>query len=85
MQQTKWALNTLFEGFSEEQLAVIAPHIIEKEYPKNEVIMQDGDHGQFMFMISSGSVSVYKKELKLAELSSGEFVGLMSLIDTSPS
>lgn len=46
--------------------------------------MKEGEEGDFLFMIHEGSVDVYKNELKLSAVRSGELVGLMSLIDTKP-
>ena len=69
---------------NDEQLSTIAPLINEKEYAPQEVIMNEGDEGTFMFMIQEGSVSILKKELKLSEHGSGDLVGLMSLLDNTP-
>jgi CRP-like cAMP-binding protein len=69
---------------NEEQLLTIAPLIKEKKYAPQEVVMNEGDEGTFMFMIQHGSVNILKKELKLSEHSSGDLVGLMSLLDNTP-
>ncbi|MCK5703566.1 MAG: cyclic nucleotide-binding domain-containing protein, partial [Cyclobacteriaceae bacterium] len=76
--------NILFHGLSGQHLQLIAPHVYEMEYKKGEVIIKEGDAGTFMFMIDDGSFSVFKDELKLSEGLSGDYVGLMALVDTHP-
>ena len=84
MHNQHWATNTLFRGLSEQQLQSIAPHVYEIGYSEHDNIMREGDSGDFMFMISEGYVEVFKDELKLSDIQSGEVAGLMSLIDTKP-
>lgn len=84
MHYQSWTSNTLFGGFSDEQLQTIEQYLIEKEFDQNQVIMKEGDPGDYMFIIVDGSVSVFKNELKLADILAGNFVGLMSLIDSNP-
>ncbi len=74
----------LFEGVSDKQLEMIEPHIYPLEYKCNEMIMDEMDEGTFAFMVGEGYVNIYKDELKLSEIHSGNIVGLMSLIDESP-
>ena len=59
------------------------------EFKKNDVICRQGEIGNCMYCIKSGSVAVYtnygtKQARKLAELKEGEFFGEMELIENEP-
>lgn len=79
-----WKENFLFEGLDKAQLARIEPLVYKVEFGESDQIMQEGEEGTFVFIISEGSAVVYKNELKLTELFPGDLVGLMALIDTKP-
>jgi CRP-like cAMP-binding protein len=79
-----WTSNTLFQGLDEQQLQKVSPFVQEGSFEENDVIMQEGDIGDFMLMIDEGKVNIYKDELKLAERGPGDLVGLMSLMDKGP-
>ena len=76
-----WITNTLFKGLSEEQLHKVSPFVEDGSFESFDVIMNEGDVGDFMFMIDEGKVEIFKDELKLAERGAGDLVGLMSLMD----
>jgi CRP/FNR family cyclic AMP-dependent transcriptional regulator len=60
-----------------------------RSYQRNEVIFEEGNQGDEMFIIHRGSVRILKKttggeEKPLSILGPGEFFGEMALIDNSP-
>jgi len=60
-----------------------------KGYRNNQVIFNEGDYGDEMFIIYRGKVRIVKQtsnqeEKTLAELKPGEFFGEMALIDSDP-
>ena len=60
-----------------------------KEYSRGAVIVREGDAGESMFAVESGSVGVYRgygtaDETLLATLDSGKVFGEMSLLDRAP-
>ena len=60
-----------------------------RSYRKDEVVFEEGEQGNEMFIIHRGKVKIVKKTRKgqgkpLAILKSGEFFGEMALIDNSP-
>jgi CRP/FNR family cyclic AMP-dependent transcriptional regulator len=60
-----------------------------RSYQRNEVIFEEGNQGDEMFIIHRGSVRILKKttggeERSLSILGPGEFFGEMALIDNSP-
>ena len=60
-----------------------------KEFKKGEIIFRQGDPGESMYDIFSGTVGVYAAygtpdEKLLTELKAGEFFGEMGLLDKAP-
>ena len=81
----------LFAGLSDEDLAGLESIITEKHFLKNEVILQEEDTSNYMYMVFSGKVKVIQtsadgKEHILAVRVKGGSFGEMAIIDgkTSP-
>ena len=77
---------SLFQTMAAEQLEVIAPLLVSRNFRKNEIIFREEDTNQFMYIILRGQVKVTKitedgRERILAIHNAGEFFGEMSLID----
>ena len=81
---SSWQKNFLFDGLTDDQLKVVEPFIYEVSYDSNSTIMAEGEEGTFVFIITEGSAVVYKGELQLSELHSGDLAGLMAIVDTKP-
>lgn len=62
----------------------MAPYIHQKTYRKGELIFLEGDYGDEIFFIRSGSVSIYtfdkSKKVILAFLHEGEYFGEMAMM-----
>ena len=61
----------------------------EKNYPKNAVVLTEGEMGDSLYMIQSGKVKVFigdeeGREIILKILGAGDFFGEMSMIDKQP-
>ena len=56
-----WELSPIWETLTEEERAVVAQHVEVVRYAKNEIIHLDGDESQYMWMIISGKVRIYKE------------------------
>lgn len=56
-----WELNPLWATLTEEERKIIAGHIETVRYNKNEIIHLDGDDSQYMWMLLSGKVRIYKE------------------------
>lgn len=58
------------------------------EFNDGEIVFQEGDPGQEMFIIQRGSVRIAKKsnkgELELAVMRQGDFFGEMTLLESEP-
>jgi CRP/FNR family transcriptional regulator len=81
----------LFTGLSDEDLAGVESIITVKEFSKNEVILQEEDTPNYIYMVFSGKVKVMQtsadgKEHILAVRGKGGSFGEMAVIDgkTSP-
>ena len=81
----------LFSSLSDEELNMISNNVSIEEFKKNEVILQEEDTNEFMYIILFGNVKVTQttkdgKEIILSIHKSDDFFGEISLIDgkTSP-
>jgi len=80
--------SALFAGVPPKIVKKIATFPNAKEHPAGEVIIKEGDIGEFMFVVLSGQVDVVKqagdKEVFLATLPPGVFVGEGALVSGAP-
>ena len=73
---------------AQETLGAIAATGVVRNFPKNAVLINEGDTGDSLFIVLSGRVKVYAsneagREIVLSFFGPGEYVGEMSL-DGSP-
>jgi len=78
-----------FTQLSDKELDVIRAVATEKSYPKNAVVLTEGEMGDSLYMIQSGKVKVFigdeeGREIILKILGPGAFFGEMSMIDKEP-
>src|SRR5258708_12295082 len=78
-----------FTQLSDKELDVVRAVATEKNYPKNAVVLTEGEMGDSLYMIQSGKVKVFigdeeGREIILKILSPGAFFGEMSMIDKQP-
>lgn len=76
----------LFAGVPAKLLKVIPKLCEVKELSQGTTIIKEGDKGDFMFIILQGEVDILKgaKQVKVATLSQGAFVGEGALVSGSP-
>jgi CRP-like cAMP-binding protein len=79
----------LFSGVGEDDLENIAALLIERRYPKNSIIVEEGLTGDYMYIIRAGRVKVTKasddgREKIMDFLEAGAFFGEMALLDHAP-
>ena len=60
-----------------------------RTYQKGDVIFRQGERGECMYAIISGTVGIYKEfetahESRIAELGNGDFLGEMELVESMP-
>lgn len=80
----------LFGGVDDQAMRAIMPLLREENFASGELIVREGDRGDSLFVICSGSVEVLKScpeaatpfGERIAVLKVGDVVGEMELIDT---
>ncbi len=75
-----------FQQLSDKELDVVRSVAVEKSYPKNAVVLTEGEMGDSLYMIESGKVKVFigdedGREITLKMLGPGAFFGELSMID----
>ena len=78
----------LFRDFDETELTQVAGLVTTHRYTKHQTIFREGDPGQSVYLILSGSVAVVRiasdgRETILSILKERDFFGEMSVFDTS--
>jgi len=78
----------LFEGVPEADLRALAERTVTRTYPKQAIIVSEGDESDSLFLILAGRVKIYLadehgKELILAIKGPGQYFGEM-VLDEEP-
>jgi CRP/FNR family transcriptional regulator, cyclic AMP receptor protein len=78
----------LFQGVQESDLRALAERAVTRSYPKQAIIVSEGDESDSLYMIMSGRVKIYLsdetgKELILAIKGPGQYFGEM-VLDEQP-
>ncbi len=79
----------IFCGLSDRDLAVIAPILKTVSYSSGEDVIHEGEIGDSLYIITKGSVEVFKpdsdnEEISLGVLPEGSYFGELSLFDEHP-
>jgi CRP/FNR family cyclic AMP-dependent transcriptional regulator len=76
----------LFKDLSAHELALVEEMLHERRYLAGEVIFDEGEEGQGLFVVLSGRVKIARKEAgnaTLLEFGPGSFFGEVALLDQS--
>lgn len=78
----------LFEGVTETDLRALADRTVTRNYPKQAIIVNEGDESDSLYLILAGRVKIYLadehgKELILAIKGPGQYFGEM-VLDEQP-
>lgn len=80
--------STLFHDLDTDTLEHIAEHCETRTFPPNTTIFSEGDHGETMYIIASGELTLYKQmglgQRKIRAFKRGDHVGEMALISCEP-
>lgn len=74
----------MFADLDEPHLALLARHAEEIDVDAGAVLVREGDVGDRFILILSGNARVERGGQVLAQLSTNQFVGEMSLLDGKP-
>jgi CRP/FNR family cyclic AMP-dependent transcriptional regulator len=79
----------LFSGLEENALSGILKLATKRSFPKNAIIINEGDETDSLYVINSGKVKIVLsdedgKEIIISILGPGEFFGELALIDSEP-
>jgi CRP/FNR family transcriptional regulator, cyclic AMP receptor protein len=80
---------SLFAGLSEKDLEDISKLAVTRNYPKNTMVLCEGDNSDSLYVILSGKVKVFLsdedgKEVILNVQGEGEYFGELALLDNAP-
>jgi CRP/FNR family cyclic AMP-dependent transcriptional regulator len=79
-------LGPLFLGLQEDELRAVAAKAVEKSFPKNAIVINEGERTDSLYVVLSGKVKIYLgdevgKELILDIKGPGGYFGEMALAD----
>jgi DNA-binding CsgD family transcriptional regulator len=72
------------KNLPEEVLESVASECLFKSLEDGEVLFEDGEEGNSMFVILSGGLTVFKHQTEIALRGMGEYLGEMALIESKP-
>jgi len=79
----------LFEGLAPDDLQALASETVERRFKAGQIIFNQGDESNAMYVIAEGDVNIYlpgeaSRRLSLKDISRGEFFGELGLFDGKP-
>lgn len=78
---------SLFTNLSLRELKIVQGILHEREYLPGEVIFDEGEEGNALYIVRSGRVLICRQahpELAIAEHEAGSFFGELALLDSAP-
>lgn len=73
-----------FSELSDEDLEAIGQQVQMQYFGPDQVIFEEGDYGEEMYIIKRGKVQVLRDFSIIAELGDGAFFGEMALVSEEP-
>lgn len=74
----------LFTAFSDDELRQFAGKVTEITLAPGQVLFQEGDSGQEMFVLVEGALSVFKEKRIITSVLPGDYVGEMAILEDKP-
>ncbi len=80
---------SLFNGLSDDELSLLEKSANKKTFPRNTILVSEGDTTDSLYIICSGKVKVIinddeGREVILSVLGAGDYFGEMALLDNEP-
>lgn len=76
--------NFLFKNLDDESLGLLLNALEEKRVPKGTHIIEQGDEGDFYYIVESGSVDFYRNGDKVGSAGPGSSFGELALMYNAP-
>ena len=73
-----------FKNLTPTELTNVAEHMTKRHYMPGEVVINEGDIGTELFLVSEGEVKVERGGGEVARLGPGDFFGELSLMSGEP-
>ena len=74
----------VFGGIAAENLSRLAAIAVESSWPSGSVVFREGDAGDALYLVLSGSVRIVKGAVEIATLGKGSCFGEMAVLDGAP-
>lgn len=79
----------LFEGLAPDSIDRLMSRCVERRYPKQTVVIHEGDEASALYVIRAGKVRAYLtdasgREFVLATHGEGDYFGELALLDDAP-
>jgi len=79
----------LFSDLEETEARALANKMVMRHYPRNTIVINEGDHSDSLYCILSGRVKVFLndgegKEVILNDEGPGDYFGELALLDSGP-
>jgi CRP-like cAMP-binding protein len=74
----------IFRGLSKQALLQVARRATEQTYPAGSVVVQQGEPGDTLCIVTQGTVEVVRDEHAVTRMTAGDYFGEISLIDGGP-
>ncbi len=74
----------LFSTLAVEMLQILSESISMEDMAEGEIIFKEGDQGDGLYIINSGSVAIKKGEKEIAKLEENKYFGELALISDKP-
>ncbi|MGD8584746.1 MAG: cyclic nucleotide-binding domain-containing protein [Chloroflexota bacterium] len=74
----------IFAATPDHVLASVAQIAYEETFEPGQAIMQEGDFGDFMYVVADGRVRVHKGDQTIITLETGATVGELAVLDPEP-
>lgn len=79
----------LFSSLTDDEREVLMSHVNTRSFPKNTIVITEGDQSDSMYIVNEGQVKIYVsdedgREMLLNILEPGDYFGELALIDQQP-
>lgn len=78
----------LFANLSAQECAMLALYLEAKPLASGDILFNQGDFGDAMYLVKSGALEIYKQDVfgavRVAEVRPGGLVGEMALVENKP-